>query len=31
LFEREERFDVLDGTVEAIRAYVTERAVPAGA
>jgi len=31
LFEREERFDVLDGTVEAIRAYVTERAVPVSA
>jgi threonine synthase len=29
LFEREERFDVLPGTMDAIRAYVSERATPA--
>ena len=31
LFEREERFDVLPGTVEAIREHVSARAVPTGA
>jgi threonine synthase len=31
LFEREERYDVLPGTVEAIRDYVSARAIPADA
>ena len=30
LFEREERYDTLPATTEAIRDYVTARAIPAG-